>query len=228
MKDVLPNPRQGVASKLPPLGKLASHPIQSAWTPGSIQDLLRKTALENRTNNFQQFYSIRSVGEHFHVPPATIRRIFRRLSSENLLRTVWGAGTLLEPSQNGKIRQAQMLLVPVALIHFITSSDYRSAVFKLQHHIWECGGAERLFFFQDNSAELLRICKRFGLARTSTVIWLFPDSRHRETILRLQDMGIRLVCIGSLRIPGIHHYHAISDVRDIGPVIRQQVLDAAS
>lgn len=224
MKDVLPNPRQGVASRLPPLGKLASHPIQSAWTPRSLQDLLRKTALENRTNNFQQFYSIRSVGEHFHVPPATVRRIFRRLSAEKLIRTVWGSGTVLEPSEDGKKKQRRVILLPIALTRFIDSPDYRSAIFNLQRHIWEDGGAERLFFLEEGGTDLLHLCKRSGLSRVSTVIWLLPDARDTQIIRRLQDIGIRVDCIGSLAIPGSRQCQRMADGRDIAAVIRRQVL----
>jgi len=224
MKDVSPNPRRGVTSRLPPLGKLASHPIQSAWTPGSIQDLLRETALENRTHNFQQFYSIRSVGEHFHIPPSTVSRIFRRLSAEKLLRTIWGSGTLLEPSENGKRKSARVIIVPITLIRFIGSPDYRSAVFKLQRHIWEYGGAERLFFLEEGSIELFRLCKRSGLSRVSAVIWVLPDPGDRQTIRRLQDIGIQVACVDSLPIPGSRHDHRISGARDLEAVIRKRVL----
>src|ERR1700738_5262181 len=72
----------------------------STASSASIQALLKQIAIERQNDKLQPFYSIRTVANHFHIPPARVSRIYQRLSSERLLRTVWGSRTLLEPRKS--------------------------------------------------------------------------------------------------------------------------------
>lgn len=198
--------------------------MQSAPTPDAVYALLRKTAVDNRTDNFQRFYSMRSVGTHFHVPTTTVRRIFRRLCAEKLLRLVWGSGTLLEPGGYGSPRQPRSLVVPIALQRFLTSEDYRNAILEIQRDIWECGYVACLLFLEEGNAQLLHICERWGLARINTVIWALPLTGDRDTILQLQDIGVRITCIPQLPVGSNVYRTSTLSTRAIRRIIRRQVL----
>ena len=153
----------GTNARLPSLLTIAAADMQSAPTPDAVYALLRKTAVENRTGNFQRFYSMRSVANYFHVPTTTVSRIFHRLCDEKLLRTVWGSETLLEPSRYGRALNSRSIVVPVALQRFLTLESYRDVVLEIQRDIWECGCVACLLFLEDENTHFLHFCKRWGL-----------------------------------------------------------------
>jgi hypothetical protein len=133
---------------------------------------------------------------------------------------VWGSKTVLEPTlQNRGI----VIGIPVALTRFISSPEYRLVIFKLQRQIWNYGAAERLLFFDKDASEVLGICRHRGLGIIRKIVWLFPDASCRDTLLRLHDAGVNLICIGQGQIRGIRDYHSISNVQSIARILRRDL-----
>src|SRR5712692_9809597 len=122
--------------KLPSLDELSCDQDSSTTSSASIQALLKQIAIERQNDELQPFYSIRAVANHFHVPPARVSRIYQRLSSERLLRTVWGSRTLLEPHKSSRNSESRSVGVAVDLGRFLESSDYRLSVLSLQLEVW--------------------------------------------------------------------------------------------
>jgi hypothetical protein len=224
VREALPRRRHRQPPELPRLDELLFS--ESPWTTRSslVQTVLRQTALQNRNDHFQPFYSIRAVADHFHLPPATVSRIYHRLSSERLLRMVWGSRTLLEPTNWCKKRQPRTIGIPVAVFQFVKSPDYRRAVLNLQREIWNHGIAEHLIFFENSEEEILQLCKRHHFSDIDTVIWMLPDISNKQTLLRLQDIGIHIICIGPKPISGIHEFYRTSRGYTIGNIVRDRVL----
>src|SRR5436305_14388363 len=97
MDPSLSHSRRQVPYGLPELNSLGNPRTVTVNKASAIAASLREIATKTRNHHLQPFYSMRLVAEHFHVPPAMIARIYHRLSSEGLLRMVWGSKTLLEP-----------------------------------------------------------------------------------------------------------------------------------
>src|ERR1700726_3707990 len=192
-----------------------------------VQELLRDIALPSRNSNFQRFYSIRSVAARFNLPPATIRRIYRKLSDEKLLRLVWGSNTLLEPLATAKRERPRAIAIPVALPHFITSREYRSLIFKLQHEIRKAGDMERLLFFENDGTTIPDDCKECGFKHVDVVMWLLPEGIHRAVMLRLKDMGLDVTCIGYGAFSGVRYCKLGNGSQNVNTVLRREVLKAA-
>src|SRR5256885_1855774 len=118
--------------ELPSLDELSSDEDSSTTSSASIQALLKQIAIERQNDELQPFYSIRAVAEHFHVPAARVSRIYQRLSSERLLRTVWGSRTLLEAHKSSRNSESRSIGIAVDLSRFLKFSDYRLSILSLQ------------------------------------------------------------------------------------------------
>lgn len=224
MRDVLAHYRRSPEPRLPALDKLELSGSATDSTSMSVHALLRSIAVASRNREFQQFYSIRSVATHFHVPPSTVTRIYRRLCAERLLRMVWGSKTLLEPAQKAKQSRPYIIGLPVSLPRFTSSPDYRSEILKLQNQIWNYAAIECLLFFEDHADAMLDACRRRGPNGIQVVIWLFPEARDRDALLRLKDIGMNVTCIGDSPISGIPNYHIVSRKRSAASIVRERVL----
>ena len=224
MRGVLTHYRRDSERKLPALDKLELSGPGTDSTSTSVHGLLRTIAVASRNCDFQRFYSIRSVATHFHVPPSTVMRIYRRLCSERLLRMVWGSRTLLEPAEKAKQKRPNIIGLPIPLLRFTNSPDYRSEIFKLQSQIWNCAASERLLFFADYGDAVLEACRRCGPGGIQMVIWLFPDACHRDALLRLNDSGMTVICIGHSPASGIPNYHIVSRKRSAASIVRERIL----
>ena len=210
--------------ELPDLDQLVFTSRPRAARSASVHASLRQAAVENRNDHFQPFYSIRAVANHFHIPIATVSRIYQRLSAERLLRLVWGSKTLLEPTEAAKKKQARTVGIPIDLIRFTNSSDYRHSILNLQREIWKHRINEHLLFFEKSAEEILHICKRDHANGFDTLIWLLPDPSHRETLFRLHDRGICVICLGDRHISGLNDFYTISPRCTAGKILRKAIL----
>ncbi len=224
MNEVLFHSSRQHPEELPGLDELVFAERPCATRTAAVQAVLRQAALQSRNDHFQAFYSIRAVANHFHLPPATVSRIYHRLSSEKLLRMVWGSKTLLEPITSHKRRQRRTIGIPVALFRFVSSTDYRRAILNLQREIWSHGITEHLMFFEGSDEEIVRLCKRHNFSDIDTVIWMLPDISNKQTLLRLNDIGIHIICIGPKPISGIRESYRTSRAHTIGKIVRERVL----
>jgi DNA-binding transcriptional regulator YhcF (GntR family) len=190
----------------------------------SVHAVLRQTALENRNDCLRPFYSIRAVADHFHVPPATVSRIYRRLSSEKLLRMIWGSKTLLEPLESSRKRECRFIGIPVKLDRFVASPDYRASILTLQLEIWNHEVNEHILFFEQRGDHVVHLCTRNHHPRIDTVVWLLPEASHRQTLLRLHDLGFRVICLSDQVISGVPDCYAISSRCTVRTIVRKTIL----
>jgi hypothetical protein len=212
-----------VPPELPALNELDRPASNFAYRPSVILKVLRQTALKNRNNHLQRFYSIRAVAEHFHVPAATVSRIYRQLCQEKLLRTIWGSKTLLEakPSRNGGCHS---IGIPVDVNRFAEAGSYRAAVLSLQVEVWNHSITDHVLFFEQNSDEVIHLCIRNHHPIIQVMVWLYPESSQKHTLLRLQDLGIRTICLGDQMIRGVPLCYQISERSTIRAIVRRDIL----
>jgi len=65
----------------------------------SMLRLLRKIAHGVRQKQPRPFYSIRTVARRFNVPLTTVARIYAQLKKEEILASVYGSNTVVEPDE---------------------------------------------------------------------------------------------------------------------------------
>jgi DNA-binding transcriptional regulator YhcF (GntR family) len=220
----LPPCRRRRPAELPNLDEISCNQASSTTSPTAIQALLRRIAVERRNDELQPFYSIRAVADHFHVPPARVSRIYQRLSSERLLRTVWGSKTLLEPVKSSRNLECRSVGIAVDLSRFLKFSDYRVSILSLQLEIWNHEVNDHLLFFETGSDELVSLCTRNHHPHMNTIVWLLPQASHSQTLLRLHDLGFRVICLTNQVISGVPDCYKISPRCTIRTIVRKQIL----
>jgi hypothetical protein len=213
------------ARRLPNLEDLECKENSFATRSESLHALLRQTAIEYRTSYAQSFYSVRAVARHFHIPPATVSRVYRKLSSERLLRVVWGAQTLLEPINSTAKRHRRIIGLPVDIYRFTTSAHYRNSILNLQREIGRHCMMERFFFFEKPSEDVLGL-KRQNFSDIDFLIWFSPNPSDKQALFRLYDIGLRVICIGDMPICWIREYYTMSRRRTIGAVLRKETQES--
>ena len=218
-----PSKRRRVLYGLPDLGALDCTSAPYFDKAGAIATRLRQIAAKARNDHLQPFYSIRAVADRFHVPPATISRIYRQLSSEKLLRMVWGSKTLLEPAESAS-SECRGVGIAVNLSRFVTSPDYRMSILTLQTEMWNHAVTEHLLFFEIQPDEVVHICTRNHHPDIDVVVWPWVDPLDKHALLRLHDLGIRIVCLSDHLIPGISECYIISRRRTIRTIVRKEIL----
>jgi DNA-binding transcriptional regulator YhcF (GntR family) len=209
--------------ELPNLDEISSNQDSSTASSAAIQDVLRRIAIERRNDELQSFYSIRAVADHFHVPLARVSRIYKRLSAERLLRTVWGSRTLIEP--NTSSRSSRSIGIAIDLRRFLKFADYRASILSLQLELWNLEVEDHLLFFGEEPDELLHLCTRNHHPHTHTLVWLLPRASHSQTLLRLRDLGFRVFCLNDQMIPGLPDCYAISRRCTVRTIIRKKILN---
>ena len=221
-KEVLSHYCRRTPPELPDLNELfdASRTADST----SIQDLLRQTALKSRRDHLQPFYSIRAVAEHFHVAPARVSRIYQRLAAQQILRTVWGSKTLLEPLKSSQDSECRSIGIAIDLGRFVKFPDYRVSILSLQLEVWNHELNGHLLFFETDPEELVNLCTRNHHPHMHTIVWLFPQALHSQVLLRLRDLGFRVLCLSEQATPGIPDCNRISQRSTIRALIRKKVL----
>jgi DNA-binding transcriptional regulator YhcF (GntR family) len=224
METILPCSRRRVPHGLPELSVLECRNRTAIDKVDTITGLLRDVAMKTQNDRLQGFYSIRSVAEHFRVPPARVMRIYHRLGEEGLLRMVWGSRTLLEPLKSSRNGECRCVGIAVDLHRFATSADYRESVVALQVEMWNHEVDEHFLFFKEQEDEIIGLCKRNHHPHIDTVLWFLPSACCRPTLLRLHDLGLRVFSLSDKPIRGMPHCYVIADRSSMRRVIRRQVL----
>jgi DNA-binding transcriptional regulator YhcF (GntR family) len=224
MKILSPSRRRRVPYGLPDLGALECTRVPYLDKAGAIATRLRQIAAKTRNDDLQPFYSMRAVADHFHVPLARVSRIYQRLSAERLLRTVWGSRTLLEPNRSSRNSESRSIGIAIDLGRFLKSSDYRVSILSLQFEIWNHEIIDQLLFFEEEPGELVRLCTRNHHPHISTIVWLLPERSHNQTLLRLHDLGLRVICLSDHVVPGIADCYTVSPRCTIRTIIRKKIL----
>lgn len=212
------------ASGLPELDKFSVGQDCAEPKTAILLKLLRQAASEAQADRPRPFYSVRAVAKRFSTSPATVSRIYQRLSSERLLRLVQGSKTLVEPLESNKKSKPRCIGVVVSLSRFTTSVDYRDAILTIQHELWNHGITEHLIFFETFAVEVLHICKRYHLSAMDTVIWLSPESANKHTLVSLENLGMRVICIAAGPIVHVREFYTLSPDRTISKIVRDTLL----
>lgn len=163
-----------------------------------LLEILRTVATENQGAHAQSFYSVREVSARFRVPISTVSRIYRHLEQEGLLSRVRSSRTILQGLHyDRRLNVRAFVGLPASLSTFITIQDYRMFFIRIRRELRLRGFATAMVFFKDEEARTNALSERLKTYEVDTVIWFLPPPSARETALRLNDMGIRLIGINN-------------------------------
>jgi DNA-binding transcriptional regulator YhcF (GntR family) len=176
------------------LAKLRRHRSVSGREPRAEQLLavLREVAIAAQREQPQVFYSIREVARKFHTPLATVSKLYQQLSREGILSPVRGSKTTLHGLKNDrKLTVRAFVGLPASISSLVTHQDYRMFFIQIRRELRLRGFAAAMVFFDQESN--IDFPKRIQKYEIDTVVWFSPELRMRDAVLKLKDIGIRIV-----------------------------------
>jgi hypothetical protein len=126
------------------------------------------------------------------------------MEQEGLLTRVRGSKTVLNGLRNNRQLSVRGFVgLPALMSHFIAIPDYRTFLMCMRHELWLRGFASTMCFFRHDDAANGKLSNQLKKYEVDMVIWLQPGRSARETLLRLSDMGIRVISISQVGTPSI-------------------------
>jgi hypothetical protein len=187
----------------------------------SLLEILRSLAIKNQREQPRVFYSLREVAKQFRVPISTVARIYHDMEQEGLLNRVRGSRTVLNGLRNNRQLSVRGFVgLPALMSHFIAIQDYRTFLICMRRELWLRGFATTMFFFRHDEAANGMLSDQLKSYDVDTVIWLQPGRSARETLLRLSDMGIRVISISQVGTPSIPSRYYIWKERAIETLMK--------
>ncbi len=114
-----------------------------------------------------------------------------------------GSKTILNGLRYNRRRVRGFIGLPAVLSSFLTNQDYRRFFISIQRELWLRGFATTLVFFRPDEAVDGTLSDQLRSYEVDTVILFLPGRTDKESMLRLSDMGIRVVANFSIGTPGL-------------------------
>ena len=189
----------------PDLGRIPhGSALSSEHKTEDLRELLKSLAIKNQREQPRIFYSLREVATRFKVPVSTVAKMYREMEQEGLLSRVRGSKTVLNGLRNSRRLSVRALVgLPALISHFIGIQDYRTFLMCMRRELWLRGFAASLFFFRRDDAIDGILSDQLKNYEVDMVIWLQPGRSAKETLLRLSDVGIRVIAISQVGTPSI-------------------------
>ena len=169
-----------------------------------LRELLRSLAIKNQREQPRVFYSLREVATRFKMPVSTVAKIYREMEQEGLLSRVRGSKTVLNGLRNSRRLSVRALVgLPALISHFITIQEYRTFFIWMRRELWLRGFATTTFFLRPDEEANGTLTEQSKSYEVDVIIWLQPGRSSFETLLRLSDMGIRVIAISQVGTPSI-------------------------
>jgi hypothetical protein len=147
---------------------------------------------------------MRDVAAHFSVPFSTASRAYVRLEQEGLLTRVRGTKTILQGLHFDRRTGVRAFIgLPASLSAFITIQAYRTFFIKIRRELRLRGFATGMIFYEKEEARTAALSQRLKAYEVDTVLWFQPPKEARETVVRLADLGIRLLGVAHEQLPVI-------------------------
>lgn len=187
--------RKKVSRKLPPLREIARSNDRDNPREDLIE-VLREIAIENQTDQPQAFYSMRDIASGLRVPLSSVPPACRQLEREGLLTRIRGSKTILQGALfDRRLTVRAFVGLPACLSSFLTIQDYRSFFMSIRRELRLHDFASAMPLFKRDELGGMTISESFKSYEVDTVVWFSPPRASRESLVRLIDMGIRVITI---------------------------------
>jgi hypothetical protein len=213
-------PRTKILRDLEPLPRGSAMRGTRNKTDGLLK-VLRSSAIKCQREQPRAFYSLREVARQFRVPVSTVAKVYDHMEEEGLLSRVRGSKTVLNGLRNNrKLSVRGFVGLPALMSHFIAIQDYRTFFICIRRELWLRGFATTMFFFRHDEAGDGTLSEQLKSYGVDMVIWLQPWRSARETLLRLSDMGIRVISISQVGTPSMPSRYHVWKERAIETLLR--------
>ena len=167
----------------------------------SLLQILRSLAIKNQREQPCVFYSLREVAKRFRTPLSTVAKIYHQLEEEGLLSRVRGSKTILGGRRYNRRRVRGVVALPALFSVFVTVPEYRTFFVCIRRELWLRGFATTMVFFRPEETVDDTLSRQLKAYEVDTVIWYQPARSAKESLVRLSDMGIRVVGFSQIGTP---------------------------
>jgi len=214
-------PRTRIYCHLGPLPQRAIRKPAHQKTDSLFQ-ILRSLAVKHQREQPRVFYSLREVAEQFKVPVSSVAKVYCDLEREGLLNRVRGSKTFLQGRRyNRRLSVRALVGLPILFSNFVSSPDYRAFYNAIQSELWLRGFAPTVLFCRPNEITNGTLIDQVNSYRSDIIIWLSPGRNAKESLLRLTDMGIRVITVNQFQTPGRPSRYQLWRERGMEAVLRE-------
>lgn len=214
-------PRTKISRDLGPLPRGPGLRVAHRNTDSLLQ-ILRSLAIKNQREQPRVFYSLREVAKQFRVPVSSVAKIYRDLEHEGLLSRVRGSKTLLQGRRyDRQLSMRGFVGLPALFSNFVTIPEYRTFFTHIRHELWLRGFATTMVFFRPEEMADQKLTQQLKTYNVDTVIWYQMGRSPRESLMRLSDMGVRVVGISQIGIPTAPSRYYVWKQRAIEALLRE-------
>jgi hypothetical protein len=213
--------RKKVSRDLAPLPQRVS--LGAAEHKGDrLLKILRALAIKNQRAQARAFYSVRDVATHFKVPLSMVAKIYHDMEHEGLLSSVRSSRTILQGRDNDRRLSVRAVVgLPALLSTFLTIPDYRMFFLHIQRELRSRGFAGIIVFFETEEALDDRLSDRFKAYQVDTVLWFQAGRYALKSLLRLSDLGVRVVAISQIGAPAIPSRYYVWREKAVEKLLRE-------
>jgi hypothetical protein len=188
----------------------------------SLLKIVRSLAIKNQRAQARVFYSVRDVARHFKVPLSMVARIYHDMEDEGLLSSVRSSRTILHGRDNDRRLSVRAVVgLPALLSAFLTIPDYRMFFVHVQRELRVRGFVGTIVFFEPEEGLDGRLSDRFKTYQVDTVLWFQAGRFAIESLLRLSDMGVRVVAISQIGAPAIPSRYYVWREKAVEKLLRE-------
>jgi hypothetical protein len=184
-----------------------------------VLQTLRHLAGAAREENARTFYSMREVAAQFRAPVSTIASAYGRLEREGVLRRVRGSKTLLRGRKHDRQLSVRALVgLPKTTAKYVTIQDYRMFLKWLRRELRLSGFAVQMIDIEKDEAH--DFAERVKQYEIDTIVWFQPGQFAKQALLRLNDLGLRVVGVSDGPEASFHCHYEINREMAVRQIVR--------
>lgn len=210
--------RKKSPQNLPPLPRLCVSDIREHKTELVLRTL-RHIASAAQEEQPRTFYSMREVANRFHAPVSTVADVYQRLEREGVLRRIRGSKTTLRGrKQDRKLSVRSFVGLPTTTFKYVTVQDYRMFLKSVRRELRLRGFAAAMLDIDRSEAE--PVAERVRKYEIDTIVWFQPGRLAKQAILRLNDLGLRVIGVSDGPRPSFPCHYEIQREAAVRKILR--------
>lgn len=216
--------RKKAVRNLPPLPKLRVVDVREHKLELLLQTL-RHVASAAQEEQSRTFYSMRDVAKRFRAPVSTVADVYRRLEREGILRRIRGSKTVLRGRKHDrKLSVRAFVGLPNTTAKYVTVQDYRVFLKSLRRELRLSGFAAAMLDIERYKAE--DFAERVRKYEIDTIVWFQPGRLAKHAILRLNDLGLRVIGVSDGIVPSLRCHYEVRRENAIREILKTWRSDA--
>lgn len=210
--------RKKVVRRLPQLPKIpALKPNEHKAE--RLLEIMRHVAVAAQEERPRTFYSMREVASKFRVPISTVAHTYQRLEQEGLLTRIRGSKTTLRGLKyDRKLSVRAFVGLPTTISKYVTVQDYRMFLMCVRRQLRVNGFAAAMLDIECHEAD--DFAERVRKYEIDTIIWFQPGRLAKQAVLRLNDLGLRIVGVSHGGRPSLPCHYQVRRETAIRNILR--------